>query len=97
MIWTDANLGSQVTMKYPGFILAGRGARGEMLSIALANKGQHLDVGSKAIHLAPDTKSVIISKSISLNGGRNSYRGLVQINRGPGGKVKSDLRCLDFR
>ena len=98
MIWTDANLGSQVTMKYPGFILAGRGARGEMLSIALANKGQHLDVGSKAIHLAPDTKSVIISKSISLNGGRNSYRGLVQINRGARGaksKVICDALILD--
>lgn len=98
MIWTDANLGSQVTMKYPGFILAGRGARGETLSIALANKGQHLDVGSKAVHLAPDTKSVIISKSISLNGGRNSYRGLVQINRGAKGaksKVVCDALILD--
>lgn len=100
MIWTDANLGSGVTMKYPGFILAGRGARGETLSIALANQGQHLDVGSKAIHLAPDTRSIIISKSISLNGGRNSYRGLVRINKGAiraRSKVICDALILDSR
>lgn len=79
MIWTDFNMGSKVTMKYPGFILAGKGARGETLSMALAAEGQHQDTGSKAIHLAPHTSSTIISKSISKDGGRTSYRGLVNI------------------
>ena len=77
MIWTDFNLGSKVTMKYPGFILAGKGARGEILSLALASHGQHLDTGSKVIHLAPYTSASIVSKSISQKGGRTSYRGLV--------------------
>lgn len=98
MIWTDANLGSRVTMKYPSFILAGEGARGETLSIAMANSGQHQDVGSKAIHLAPNTKSLIVSKSVSLNGGRSSYRGRVQINKGAKGsrsKVICDALILD--
>ncbi len=79
MIWTDFNMGSKVTMKYPGFILAGKGARGETLSMALAGAGQHQDTGSKAIHLAPYTSSTIISKSISKDGGRTSYRGLVSV------------------
>jgi len=79
MIWTDFNMGSKATMKYPGFILAGKGAVGETLSMALAGEGQHQDTGSKAIHLAPHTSSTIISKSISKDGGRSSYRGLVQI------------------
>lgn len=79
MIWTDFNMGSKVTMKYPGFILAGKGARGEVLSMALAGAGQHQDTGAKAIHLAPHTSSTIISKSISKSGGRTSYRGLVHI------------------
>jgi Fe-S cluster assembly protein SufB len=79
MVWTDFNMGSKVTMKYPGFILAGKGARGETLSMALAGAGQHQDTGSKAIHLAPYTSSTIISKSISKNGGRTSYRGLVSV------------------
>lgn len=79
MIWTDFNMGSKLTMKYPGFILAGKGARGETLSMALAGEGQHQDTGSKAIHLAPYTTSNIISKSISKSGGRTSYRGLVSI------------------
>jgi Fe-S cluster assembly protein SufB len=78
-VWTDFNMGSKLTMKYPGFILAGKGARGETLSMALAGKGQHQDTGSKAIHLAPYTSSTIISKSISKNGGRTSYRGLVHV------------------
>lgn len=100
MIWTDANLGSKVTMKYPSFILAGKGARGETLSVALAGKDQHLDVGSKAIHLAENTKSLIVSKSISLNGGRNSYRGLIQVNKGAKGarsKVICDALILDSK
>lgn len=79
MIWTDFNMGSKVTMKYPGFVLAGKGARGETLSMALAGADQHQDTGSKAIHLAPHTSSTIVSKSISKDGGRTSYRGLVNI------------------
>ncbi len=79
MIWTDFNMGSRVTMKYPGFVLAGKGAKGEMLSMALAGKGQHQDTGSKAIHLAPYTTSSIVSKSISKGGGVASYRGLIQV------------------
>jgi Fe-S cluster assembly scaffold protein SufB/intein/homing endonuclease len=70
---------SKLTMKYPGFVLAGKGARGETLSMALAGAGQHQDTGSKAIHLAPYTSSTIISKSISKDGGRTSYRGLVNV------------------
>lgn len=77
MIWTDFNLGSKVTMKYPSTILAGKGARAETLSLVIASDGQHLDAGAKAIHLAPYTSSTIVSKSISKNGGRCSYRGLV--------------------
>lgn len=79
MIWTDFNMGSKVTMKYPGFVLAGEGATGETLSMALAGANQHQDTGSKAIHLAAHTSSTIISKSISKDGGRTSYRGLVQV------------------
>lgn len=79
MVWTDFNMGSKVTMKYPGFILAGKGAVGETLSMAMAGAGQQLDTGSKAIHLAPYTSSTIISKSISKGGGRTSYRGMVSI------------------
>jgi len=79
MVWTDFNMGSKATMKYPGFILAGQGAKGEVLSMALAGADQHQDTGAKAVHLAPHTSSTIISKSISKNGGRASYRGLVSI------------------
>lgn len=79
MVWTDFNMGSKATMKYPSYILAGKGARGETLSMALAGAGQHQDTGSKAIHLAPYTSSTIISKSISKAGGRTSYRGMVNI------------------
>lgn len=79
MVWTDFNMGSKLTMKYPSFVLAGAGARGETLSMALAGAGQHQDTGSKAIHLAPHTSSSIMSKSISKDGGRTSYRGLVNV------------------
>lgn len=79
MIWTDFNLGSKVTVKYPSLILAGKGAKGETLSMALAGSGQNQDTGSKAIHLAPHTSSTIVSKSISKDGGRTSYRGLVNV------------------
>ena len=88
MEWVDCNLGSKVTMKYPSFILMGKGARGEVLSIALAGKGQYQDAGAKAIHLAPYTSSRIISKSISMDGGRTSYRGLVQVVPGA---IKSNV------
>ncbi len=93
MVWTDFNMGSKVTMKYPSFILAGKGARGETLSMALAGEGQHQDTGSKAIHLAPYTSSTIISKSISKDGGRTSYRGLVQV--GPKAKGSKNVVICD--
>ena len=78
MEWVDGNLGSQLTMKYPAVYMMGKGARGEILSIAFAGKGQHQDAGGKIIHAAPYTTSLIISKSISKDGGRASYRGLLQ-------------------
>lgn len=82
MEWVDGNLGSKVTMKYPAVILAGEGAHGEVLSIAFAGKGQHQDAGGKITHIAPNTSSQIISKSISKDGGRSSYRGLLKIVNG---------------
>ncbi len=75
--WIDCNIGSRLTMKYPGVILKGRKARGEVLSIALANDGQHQDTGAKMIHAADETSSNIVSKSISVGKGRSTYRGLV--------------------
>ena len=77
--WIDCNIGSRLTMKYPGVVLKGRKARGEVLSIALANDGQHQDTGAKMIHLANDTSSNIISKSISIGEGRSTYRGQVHM------------------
>jgi Fe-S cluster assembly protein SufB len=79
MEWVDGNLGSKVTMKYPAVYLTGEGAHGEVLSIAFAGKGQHQDAGGKVVHLAPNTSSRIISKSISKAGGRASYRGLLKV------------------
>jgi len=79
MEWIDCNLGSQITMKYPAVYLMGEGARGEVLSIAFAGEGQHQDAGAKMIHFAPNTTSRIVSKSISKEGGRTSYRGLIQV------------------
>ncbi len=79
MEWVDCNLGSQLTMKYPSVYLFGEGARGEVLSIAFAGKDQHQDAGAKMMHFAPNTSSRIVSKSISKEGGRTSYRGLVQV------------------
>jgi Fe-S cluster assembly protein SufB len=78
--WIDCNIGSKTTMKYPCVVLAGERARGEVLSIAMAGKGQHQDTGAKMIHLAPETSSKVISKSISKNGGRSSYRGLISFS-----------------
>ncbi len=77
--WIDCNIGSRLTMKYPGVVLKGPKARGEVLSIALANDGQHQDTGAKMIHLADDTSSNIISKSISIGKGRSTYRGQVHM------------------
>ena len=77
--WIDCNIGSRLTMKYPGVVLKGRKARGEVLSIALANDGQHQDTGAKMIHLADETSSNIISKSISIGKGRSTYRGQVHM------------------
>ena len=82
MEWIDCNIGSAVTMKYPSVYLRGEGARGEVLSIAFAGRGQTQDAGAKMLHFAPNTSSRIVSKSISKEGGRTSYRGLVQISPG---------------
>ena len=82
MEWIDGNLGSRLTMKYPAVYMMEPGARGEILSIAFASKGQHQDAGAKLVHAAPNTTGQIISKSISKNGGRSSYRGLVKVEKG---------------
>lgn len=92
MEWVDGNLGSRLTMKYPAIYLMEPGARGETLSIAFAAKGQHQDAGSKMVHCAPNTRSRVISKSISKAGGRASYRGLVKINKGAT-NCKSNVVC----
>ncbi|HEV2953665.1 MAG TPA: Fe-S cluster assembly protein SufB [Candidatus Dormibacteraeota bacterium] len=92
MEWVDGNLGSQITMKYPSVYLMGEGAKGDVLSVAFAGKGQHQDAGAKMVHVAPNTTSTITSKSISKDGGRTSYRGLVKVH--PGAKnVKSFVKC----
>ncbi|MCC6177422.1 MAG: Fe-S cluster assembly protein SufB [Chloroflexi bacterium] len=90
--WVDGNLGSKVTMKYPGIWLMGEGAKGDVISVAFANGGQHQDAGAKIIHAAPNTTSTITSKSISKGGGRTSYRGLLKVNKGAE-NVKSFVRC----
>ncbi len=92
MEWIDGNLGSKLTMKYPAVYLMEPGARGEILSIAFSSKGQHQDAGAKVVHCAPHTKSRIISKSISKNGGRSSYRGLCKVEDGAVGS-KSSVVC----
>lgn len=100
MEWVDGNLGSRLTMKYPAVILAGEGAHGEVLSIAFAGAGQHQDAGAKITHLAPNTTSQIISKSISKDGGRSSYRGLLKIAEGADNcrsNVVCDALLLDDR
>ncbi len=90
--WVDGNLGSKLTMKYPSIYLLGPRAHGEVLSVAFAGEDQHQDAGAKMVHAAPDTTSIIISKSISKNGGRTSYRGLVKVY--PDAKnVKSSVKC----
>jgi Fe-S cluster assembly protein SufB len=92
MEWVDCNLGSKITMKYPSVYLTEPGAHGEVLSIALAGKGQHLDAGAKAVHIAPNTSSLIQSKSICFDGGRTSYRGLLQMSKGARGS-KANIVC----
>jgi Fe-S cluster assembly protein SufB len=98
MEWVDGNLGSKVTAKYPSIWLLGERAHGEVLSIAFAGSGQHQDAGGKAVHVAPNTSSVITSKSISKNGGRAGYRGLLEVAKGAHGsksKVVCDALILD--
>ena len=98
MEWVDCNLGSKLTMKYPSIYLVGDGAHGEILSIAFAGNGQHQDAGGKIIHVAPNTTSSVFAKSISKDGGRSTYRGLLEIAGGATGtrsKVVCDALLLD--
>jgi Fe-S cluster assembly protein SufB len=90
--WIDGNIGSKLTMKYPGIYLMGRKAYGETLSIAFAGKNQHQDTGAKMVHLAPDTTSKITSKSVSRANGRSTYRGLLKVKKGAT-NVKATVRC----
>ena len=92
MEWVDGNLGSKLTMKYPAVHMMEPGARGEILSIAFSSAGQHQDAGAKLVHAAPNTTGQIISKSISKNGGRGSYRGLVRVEPGAHGS-KNNVVC----
>lgn len=96
--WVDGNIGSGVTMKYPSVILAGTGARMDMLSVALAGRGQIQDTGAKAVHLAPETVSNIVSRSVSFHGGTSSYRGMIKIipkAKNSRASVKCDALILD--
>jgi Fe-S cluster assembly protein SufB len=90
--WVDANIGSKATMKYPSVYLLGKYASAEIISVAFAGKGQHQDTGGKVIHLAPYTSSRITSKSVSKDGGRTTYRGLLHVAKGARG-VKASVRC----
>ena len=92
MEWIDGNIGSRLTMKYPSVYLVGPKAQGEVLSVAYAGNGMHQDAGAKMIHAAPETTSTIISKSISKDGGRTSYRGLVRVEDGAH-DCKSHVQC----
>src|SRR5918997_1735461 len=96
--WVDGNLGSKLTMKYPAVYLTGEGARGEVLSVAYAGDGQHQDAGGKIVHAAPNTSSLITSKSISKGTGRSTYRGLLKVHEGAEGsksRVECDALLLD--
>ncbi|MEM2785482.1 MAG: Fe-S cluster assembly protein SufB [Candidatus Nitrosotenuis sp.] len=90
--WIDGNIGSKITMKYPGIYLLEPRAHGETLSIAFAGKGQHQDTGAKMVHLAPNTTSRITSKSVSRLNGRTTYRGLLHVAKGAT-NVKASVRC----
>jgi len=92
VFWVDGNLGSKVTMKFPAVWLLGEGARGEVLSVAFAGAGQHQDAGAKILHFAPNTSSVITNKSISKDGGKTTYRGLVKVAKGAT-NAKSTVVC----
>src|SRR6201993_1506665 len=92
MEWIDGNIGSKVTMKYPAVYMMGEQARGETLSVAFAGEGQHQDAGAKMVHMAPNTSSTIVSKSVARGGGRTSYRGLVQVQEGAE-HSKSTVKC----
>ena len=92
MEWIDGNIGSKVTMKYPAVWMTGEHAKGEVLSVAFAGEDQHQDTGAKMLHLAPNTSSNIVSKSVARGGGRTSYRGLVQVNKGAHGS-RSSVKC----
>jgi Fe-S cluster assembly protein SufB len=90
--WIDANTGSRLTMKYPAIYLRGEGATADIISVAVAGRGQHQDTGAKAVHLAPNTRSRIVSKSVSKDGGRATYRGQLKVSPGATGVVAS-VRC----
>lgn len=90
--WVDCNLGSRATMKYPSVYLVGNNSRGEVLSVALADKNQHIDSGAKMFHIGKNTSSIITTKSICQNGGRTSYRGMVKINKSAK-NAKSKIVC----
>jgi Fe-S cluster assembly protein SufB len=90
--WVDANTGSRLTMKYPAIYLRGEGATAEVISVAVAGKDQHQDTGAKAVHLAPNTTSRIVSKSVSKDGGRATYRGQLKVAPGATG-VTASVRC----
>jgi len=92
MEWVDGNLGSRLTMKYPSVYLMGERAHGEILSLAFAGEGQHQDAGGKIVHVAPNTTSAIISKSVSRGAGRSSYRGLLKVHEGAKNS-SSTVRC----
>ncbi|HLR09475.1 MAG TPA: Fe-S cluster assembly protein SufB [Bacillota bacterium] len=92
MEWIDGNMGSKITMKYPSILLRGEGSRGNTISVALASKGQHQDAGAKMYHLAPNTSSSIVSKSISQNGGKVSYRGIVHFGR-KAENARANIEC----
>jgi Fe-S cluster assembly protein SufB len=92
MEWVDGNLGSKLTMKYPSVYLMGEGAHGEILSLAFAGDGQHQDAGGKVVHVAPNTTSAIVSKSVSRGAGRSSYRGLLRVHEGAANS-SSTVRC----
>ena len=100
MEWVDGNIGSKLTMKYPSVYLMGRKARGEVLSVAYAGKGQHQDAGAKMVHIAPETTSRITNKSVSKDGGKTTYRGLAKVAPGAYGSkinVNCDALILDDR
>lgn len=90
--WIDCNIGSRLTMKYPGVVMKGERARGEVISIALANNGQHQDTGAKMIHAANNTTSNVVSKSISVGKGISTYRGQVHIPKHLKG-CKNNTEC----